>query len=378
MIASDRVKVTHLIDSLGIGGAQEIVKLIIKKTNQEFHHTVVVLNGTAPHHLPALKVCGADVIFLTQPSRNKTELIFKVPFIMWRFRNILKKLNSSILHLHLEGSMVIGSIASIGIPVKKIIRIYARKAQLPIWVHPVLRLIAPIFDRVICGDGIEHELKYISSEKLLKASIGIDRDIDFKSGTELIRKEFNLQKKGPFLFVVGRLHPDKDPAKSISVFKIVKEKLPGSVLFIIGEGDSNVLKQIYQLSESLKIEDLYVTGYRDDVQSFFGLGGFFLRMSHNEWGNVANALAGHAGLVVIGFDVSQNVHSDRDMIQDNVTGKIIPFGDIDLMANTIIETWKDPRKYELMSKNAVLHYRAQWDIDKNMIDPIASLYRSLA
>lgn len=373
MALNKKIRVVHLIDFLGPGGAQELVRLVIKKSSPDFLHEVIALTSLKPYYENSIREAGADVRYL---SRHwKWGLAGSMPLLAANFRGILQKSSPDILHLHMPGSMVVGCVGSAGHKVRRVLGIYAWKRAFSPWVYPGIRALLPLLDKVAWVD--KAEIPWVPDKKFIKIFPGVETPLDFSSGTEKIRQEFSLQGKGPFLFSIARIHPHKGHAAAIRVFTEVRRHYPQAVLFVIGEGEARETEKLHRLAEDAGKDGIFFTGYRTDLNFFLGLGGFFLRPSENESGNMTTILSAFAGVVAVGYSMKNVLPSDIEMIRHDQTGKIVPLGDHQKMAAEVVGLWKNREEFCRLSGEAVRYAGAHWDIQKTMLDPIEAGYRQL-
>ena len=371
-----RIHVVHLIDSLGPGGAQEVVRLIVKKSIPEgIRHTVIVLTRKEPYYEQGILQTGTEIIYLSQFWRIGFVLI--IPLLIGRLRHYLKGIQPSVIHFHLPGAMVVGCLATLGLKIGKILTVYAWENQLPFWVYPVLQLLTPLIDKIHCANG--SQFPWVSKHKLIETSAGIDVEMELNPSQKHLLEEFNINGKSPLLFSIGRFHPDKGHDLAIQVLGIVQKVLPDAVLFIIGIGEFSEEKRLKELAKHLHLSGSVIfTGYRTDLTSFLVLGGFFIRGSVNECGNMSQVLAQYCGLVPIGFDVSSVIKTQFDFIQNNLTGKLVPLKDIRRMAEEIIHIWNHPQTYQQMRERSKEWVKKHHDIRKTHIEPLIQIYDQLS
>ncbi|MDE0838081.1 MAG: glycosyltransferase [Kiritimatiellae bacterium] len=368
-----KVQILHLVDFLGPGGAQELIRLSIKMSSPEFTHKVVVLTGVKPYYEASIRDAGAEVQYLSQFW--KAGLVISMPLLAARFRGILKQSQPDILHLHMPGSMIVGSVGSLGLRLKRMLTIYAWRSAFAPWVFPCIRMLNPLFDGVCAVDRTE--IPWVSDAKFVKYYSGVEQPIDFSAGVQGLRKEFMLDGREPLLFSIGRLHPDKGHADAMRAFTEVRKIFPRAVLFVIGEGGEKETRRLHDLSETLGGDGIVFTGHRSDLNSFLGLGGFFLRTSKNECGNMSTILVAFAGVVAIGYSMENVLRTEIEMIRDGQTGKIVPLGDFSQMAQEVVDLWRNRAEYDRLSAGSVRHARGQWDIQHTLVDPVESAYHKI-
>ena len=118
---------------------------------------------------------------------------------------------------------------------------------------------------------------------------------------------------------------------AVRAVSLAAESVPGIDLRVFGGGPG-----IEALEELIKEIDAPVTieGYTLDPASVFASSSYSLLTSTREGFPLVLAEAMAAGSLLIAYDVP---YGPADMIQDGVNGFVVPAGDIDAMAATIVE-----------------------------------------
>ena len=152
----------------------------------------------------------------------------------------------------------------------------------------------------------------------------------------------------------------------IQAFAIVAKKIPGIRLAFYGEGKE--MEQIRQMSESLGISDMVdFKGLVRDIPNAIRNAKMFVMTSDYE--GLPNALieAMAVGLPCVATDCSPG--GAKELIVNGENGVIVPCGDVECLAHSILEVINDPKRADQYGKKAqeitnVLHPQkiySQWD-----------------
>lgn len=162
------------------------------------------------------------------------------------------------------------------------------------------------------------------------------------------------KEEKPTITFIGRLKKHKLPDHAVLAFKKIKEKIPDSQMYVIGDGYlMNKLKQ-------LRIEGVTYFGYISNKEKYR-----LLSQSHlvlvpairEGWGLVvveSNAM----GVPVIAYTVPGLI----DSVQNGVNGLLVKSNSPNELADAAISLIMNPRKLEQLSKSSI-EYSKQFDWD---------------
>jgi len=157
------------------------------------------------------------------------------------------------------------------------------------------------------------------------------------------------RRKGNTVTSVGRLTGQKQFHLLIEAFSSISARFPGWNLRIWGEGDAR--KDLEDLRAKLGMEDrIYLPGLTDYPGQWVETADVFVLSSAYEgWPNViVEAMA--AGLPVVSFDCE---HGVKDMIEDGVSGRLVPQSDVAGLADAIAGVLETPDLRASLATNAL-------------------------
>ena len=162
---------------------------------------------------------------------------------------------------------------------------------------------------------------------------------------------------------VGRLIDVKDFSRLLDIWKMVVSKRSEWHLDIVGEGpEREALKQ--------KIENLNLTSNvtlheaTSDVLPYYTNSSIYLMTSRFEGLGIVLIEAQTCGLPIVSLDCD---YGPRHIIEDGVTGKLIPYNDDNAMADAIIWLIDNPDKRQQMgiaALEASQHYKPEEIMNK--------------
>jgi len=157
-----------------------------------------------------------------------------------------------------------------------------------------------------------------------------------------LKKEHLIKKSSKVISMVARIDSYKDYKTAIRGAEIVVKQLPNAIFLFIGEGP---LKNMYtdkitSMGLSKKIRFL---GYRTDIENILRISDLSILISTKKYGeglsnSVIEAMAAETPVIVT------DNYGNRELIQNEVDGYIIPNEDPNALANKILSTLSKDNK----------------------------------
>lgn len=161
------------------------------------------------------------------------------------------------------------------------------------------------------------------------------------------RRELGLPSGAPVIGTVGRLTLQKGYAVLIKAVAQLLAEIPSVHCLIIGEGELH--DELQELSRQLGIaESVHFTGRRPDVEEL--LAAMDLFVSSSLWEGLPTViLESMAARVPI---VATNVSGSRELVQDGVTGLLVPAGDAYALTRAMVRMLRDRALAVVMADQA--------------------------
>jgi glycosyltransferase involved in cell wall biosynthesis len=192
----------------------------------------------------------------------------------------------------------------------------------------------------------------IPGSNIYEISEGLDHNVYVLGG-----------EKSPFPHViyVGRIKRFKGVHHLIKAMKRVVDKLPNAKLSVVGRGDLNYEVELRQLVKSLKLVNKVVFhGYVQEKEK--------IRLMQEAHILVIPSQREGFGLVVLEANatgtpaIATDVLGLRNAVVKNETGLLVPYGNIEALAEAIETILTDSSLRERLSRNAVRwSKRFSWD-----------------
>jgi glycosyltransferase involved in cell wall biosynthesis len=136
-----RVRVLHVIDSLGAGGAQQLLAQAIRSCD-DVEHSVFALHAEDDKYSEALRRIGADVGFA---ARSKS-VVAVARSLLQRFR----KRDFDLVHAHVDVSTILCCVFARSFrPAPLVVTLYASREQYPRWEFQAFRFLLRRATRVL-------------------------------------------------------------------------------------------------------------------------------------------------------------------------------------------------------------------------------------
>ena len=274
-------------------------------------------------------------------------------------------------------------------------RVAARIARVPVVVHTfhghvfesyfgrrtsgaivaLERSLARRTDRIVAvSDEVARDLiqrfKVAAPEKVVVIPVGVPLApllaID-DTQRAAAREALGLAPGAPVAVLAGRLVPVKLPAMALDAWSWVRAALPDATLLVVGDGP---LRDALERRGDAGVRFL---GWRDDLARIWAAADVALLTSRNEGTPVALIEAAAAGVPA----VATNVGGVPSVVEDGVTGVLVPSGDFARFGAAVLTLLRDSRRRTRMGAAARRRAAARFGHERLLTD-LRRLYSSLA
>ncbi|OGS45983.1 MAG: hypothetical protein A2539_06625 [Elusimicrobia bacterium RIFOXYD2_FULL_34_15] len=300
-----QLKILHIDFEKTWRGGQQQLFWLVEGLSKKGHNNYVVCRTDSELH-KKLQDNSYDFFSL--------KMLFELdPFAIFRTKKIIEEVKPDIIHLHSAHAHTIGVIAS-KLSRHKSKLILSRRVEFGInnrWKYENVDKIVAISKRVkeiLVKSGI-------SENKISVVYSGVDLKRFEKISNEYLNAEFNIKKEQIVIGTVGSLDRCKNHKNFIQAASIIKNSIPNSIFFIVGEGV--LKKELIAYTEKLGLSDSIVfTGFRNDIPQILSIFSIFILSSDSEGlcTSLIDAMA--SGLPI----VATNVGGVPELIEDNTNG----------------------------------------------------------
>lgn len=373
-----RVHVLAITDSLGTGGAEQIVlSLNLALDPERFQRTVCVsrdptyLDPSGEYDTPGRLACLRDhgvalVMLRRQSSFNVLEWLRLIRFI--RAHRV------DVIHTHKFGSnfwgAVVGRLARVPVVIAHE-HTWSFEGQ-PLRRFIDRRVIGRLADAVIAVSAADRrrmiEVVGIPADRVVFIPNGI-QPLSVGDGPAL-RREAGVPPRAPALVAVANLRPQKALDVLLRAVSLVRRRFPDAYLLLAGGGDRAPLEA---LAAELGISAAVVfLGMRFDVENVLAAGDIAVSSSDFEGSPLAAMEYLAAGLPVVATEVG----GMPDLVRHGENGLLVPRRDPEALAGAISELLGDPARAREMGERGRELQRKEFSLDA-MVQRVQDLYVEL-
>jgi glycosyltransferase involved in cell wall biosynthesis len=182
-----------------------------------------------------------------------------------------------------------------------------------------------------------------------------------------LARELGAAPSARIVGTVGRLNWAKDLTTLIRAYALVRERVPDSVLAIVGDGADRD-KLAASAEEAGVASFVRFLGDRGDVAALLRGFDVFAMSSVSEGYSIALLEACASALPIVATDVGGNA----EIVRDGRNGRIVPPRDASALAQAIVEMLADPRRAAAMGLAG-----REWALDEASLRSMTSRYLAL-
>jgi glycosyltransferase involved in cell wall biosynthesis len=400
-------EIVHVIPSIGMGGVQRQLVLLLKNRSKEFHHRVVVMRSEDRFFAPELHECGVEVHYLDSQEARATLLtlpgVQKQPMLqpvlaavtsslplcceIIRLNLFLRALTPqpNVVHCWLLFANLTGSIAArlaeIPLVVTSVRNIQSQVEYNyydPRWQRTLERATVPLADTITANApavAVDYrQFTGASAEKVVTVPNGIDvKTIRCLTPAQRAEKRLTLGLGSEALVVgtVARLAKEKDFETFLRALALARAKLPALRSAIVGEGPLRAHLESFAASLGLATCVQFL-GERKDVGEVIQCYDAFLLTSVIEGMPNAVMESQLLGVPVVATRAGGTV----DLVRDGETGLLAPIGDPQALASCIVRLFTEDGLWSRISLAAAKQIRDNYTIEQ-LVARTEAVYRDL-
>jgi glycosyltransferase involved in cell wall biosynthesis len=360
----------QIIDSMSLGGAEVLLRDLTHALLANEHRVSVCYNTDGPI---AKEIEAMGVPITRLPRFGRVDL-----FLLWRIFSKIRQLKPDLVHTHLFKSDFHGRLAArlAGTPVVSTLHNCHNWAKNPI-LGNIYGANARLADHIIAvSDEVrDYAIHYshIDPKKIttIANAIPLARFEHNRSAGALIRQEFNIPSGSPVIGIIARLTEQKDHDNFLHAAQKILQAAPETYFLIVGDGPLRA--SLKALAVSLGIQNSTIfCGNRQDIPAV--MAALDILVFSSRWEGLPVALL--EGLASSLSVVATHVGGVPGVIQNGVTGFLVPPADSDALASSCTSLVKDAALRERIGQAGYDHVQANYGMD-GMVKKTISLYRSL-
>ena len=337
----------YVVPDLGVGGAERHVTWLMPNLDRSKFDTAVVCIGDEGQLFGALAASDVRAVALHRPKRQAIRAL----------RDLMREMRifaPDVVITRGYNAEVLGRIAAW----------LTRVPHNVVWVHnygdteprrAVRRIADRILDRVTSAyfgvataqiDYLVDDLKY-SPDKIRIIHNGVDPDGFQWTDNRRAVSNLGIGESDKVVGILAALRPEKDHANFLRAARLVTDRIPQTKFLIIGEGPMR--PEIEGLVDELDLHDcVLLTGSRSDVPDVLRAFDVFVLSSYTvECFPMALLEAMVAGRPA----VCTAVGGVPEMIEEAVTGYLVPPRDPDALADRLVRILSDSELAHRMGRS---------------------------
>jgi glycosyltransferase involved in cell wall biosynthesis len=364
-----QLKVLHICHSLRIGGLEQVVLDLVRLGPKFGFQSAVATLAASGELAPEVKELGSPFYLLGKREGLDWRMVARI-------RGLIKSLGIDVVHAHNEGAGLYAGLA--GLWTRR--PVITTRHGLSFGVGgPWLRRVAGLVNqRTVCvGRDVmrmAREGDRIPGRKLRLIYNGVETGADLMpdSEREKIRTSLGLDAEALMIISVGRLSPEKDYQSLLQTLAQIAPATAAPFLVLVGDGPQR--NDLARTASELGMKDrVLLLGQRRDVPQLLAAADIFALSSISEGVSKAILEALAMGLVV----VATAVGGTPELIEDGVTGILVPPSRPDIMAQALSRVLADPQLAERLGRAGQLRVEQSFSL-RATVQAYSDLYRQVA
>jgi glycosyltransferase involved in cell wall biosynthesis len=367
-----RKRVVHISKVTGIHGTEKHLLSLLPELNRNYEIIFIILtepDNPVTEYFQMLKIKGIKTFNIN--------IWFDIaPLCFLKIFFLLKKLKPSLVHTHLIHGDIYGITASWAAGIGKIVSTRHnddsfRKNRLLRAINIFLNIKTDSVIAISEWVGLfANKIERIKAEKIKIIHYGLGETMTSGNRNSFL-DEIGFAGREVVLGIVARLVEQKGHYFLIEAFSKAFKENPDIRLLIVGDGELKDRLQSHVRREHLD-KAVVFTGYKKNVPDILDSIDIFIHPSLWEGFGLSILEAMSMGKPVI----ATNVSAIPELIEDGVSGLLVPPKDVDSLAGAIIRLSNDESLREQLGQKAKERWKNTFSVD-SMVNKTMELYDSL-
>jgi L-malate glycosyltransferase len=365
-----KIRVLHIIKSLGRGGAEMLLPETLKYHNKfEFEFHYIYFLPWKNQMVESIETNGGRVVCIK--ASNNFEIFQKIPTLI----QFIRQNNIQIVHCHLPWAGIAGRIASsiAGIPV--IYTEHNNFFRYHILTRVASRVTMPLnsLNIPVSGDAEEALKRFTSPSKVKLILNGVDT-VSFKRNNNInnLRQELGIPENHIIITTAAVFREQKRLDNFIKVAEGISSKFNNVSFIMVGDGpEKNKIMNLAHLL--LAKEKIYFVGLQQDVKPYFNITDIYLMTSDFEGLPIALLEAMSMECAV----VATSVGGIPEVIIHDQSGMLSKSGDVNSLEKNVTLLIENPIKRTEIATKARERIMDHFSM-KNMVQELEKVYKQYA
>ena len=370
-IEGGRVRVVEIMATGTNGGAQEHVYSLVTRLDPAYYD-VCVVSLSHGSSVRRLEKAGIDICVIDEPDDRRA---------VQALAEVLAPMEPEIVHNHMYRAEVLGTRAALLLGEKG-----CKRPAVISTVHSsrvrcsddrvALRQLTPLMDRLIAvSKAIEQKIREEGRTgapvSLIYNGVDLQR-YNHQQPCCTLHDDYSIPESSPIVGVVARLEAEKGHRTLIDAWPLVLAAHPEAWLLVVGEGSER--DSLEAQAASLGVSGRVVfTGRREDVPAVTAALDISVLPSYREAQGLSVLEAMALGRPVVASEVG----GIPEMIEDGISGLLVPPNDAGALAEAVIRLLSDHPYADMIARRGhdLVHDRFCIEL---MVNAIENLYDEAA
>ncbi|MDE3219585.1 MAG: glycosyltransferase family 4 protein [Nitrospirota bacterium] len=341
-----RILYVHGIEA--IGGAERDLIALLKRLDRQKWEPHVVCPGTGPFR-DQLHAIAVPVHALSLPPWRKPLAFFQRRSAIQRFGALVDQLDPAMIHVNdiwwvPHTVRAVAHCASQSVPIVAHVRQEIDPAKVRRYeldrAEAVIAISRQIEESLIAGG--------VSASKVRTLYSGIDlSDRHPTHDSQAIRQLIGIPDGAVLVGTTANLFPRKGYEVMLRAIPAIIGAVPAVHYVIVGSDDNDYADRLKRLAQELKIADrVHIVGFQDPVQPFLASLDLYVHPALMEGFGIAVVEAMAMGKAV----VATTTGGLPEVVAQGETGLLVPPGDVEALAATVVALLEDPVRREQMGR----------------------------
>ena len=342
-----------------IGGAERDLIALLKTLDRHKWEPHVVCPGTGPFR-DQLQALGVPTHALTLPPWRKLLSFFQRRSAVRRLGTLVEQLDPAMIHVNdiwwVPHTLRAVRYNSTSLPIMAHVRQEIEPAKVRRYgldrVDAVIAISRQIEQSLIAGG--------VSASKVRTLYSGIDclgspPTVDGQA----IRQMIGAPSGAVLLGTIANLFPRKGYEVMLRALPAIIRAVPTVHYVIVGSDESGYADRLKRLAQELKIaEHVHMVGFQDPVQPFLASLDLYVHPALMEGFGIAVIEAMAMGKAV----VATTTGGLPEVVAQGETGLLVPPGDVESLAVTVVSLLEDKVKREQMGRNGMVRAQERFSL----------------
>lgn len=380
-----RIKVMRIIARLNIGGPSFHVVNLNTGLAPDRYDSILVTGMEEPHEGTLKDMAAARGVHLEVIPELGREIHWRKDMVtIGKLLKLMRRYRPHIVHTHTAKAGLVGRIAArlAGVPIVchtfhgHVLTGYFGPIKTRLFIQ-LEKFGALLSDRIITlTEGLRDEIISLGisrADHFAVIPLGFDLSPFARQsrGHGEFKRELGIPDQERLVGAVGRLTKIKNLPLLLNAVQRIHQIDPHLHLALIGDGELRQELEDYVRYLGI-LPVVHFTGWRRDLPFIYSDLDAVVISSDNEGTPVSLIEAMAANCPV----VATSVGGVGDLIADGQTGRLVPPGEVESLAQSILRTFQEPQKTMTMARKAQESILARYHLDR-LIKDVDDLYHRL-